>query len=108
NACGMVIPSEAQRARGGASAIWSANRTAVATNGGAARRQHRSALVPCMPRRSPMPFQLPDLPYAKDALAPHISAEPLEFHHGKHHKAYVTKTNELLEKEANLSGASLI
>jgi superoxide dismutase, Fe-Mn family len=55
-----------------------------------------------------MPFQLPDLPYAKDALAPHMSAETLEFHHGKHHKAYVTKTNELLEKEANLSGASLI
>jgi superoxide dismutase, Fe-Mn family len=55
-----------------------------------------------------MPFQLPDLPYATDALAPHMSAETLEFHHGKHHKAYVTKTNELLEKEANLSGASLI
>jgi superoxide dismutase, Fe-Mn family len=55
-----------------------------------------------------MPFQLPDLPYAQDALAPHMSAETLEFHHGKHHKAYVTKTNELLEKEANLSGASLI
>jgi Fe-Mn family superoxide dismutase len=55
-----------------------------------------------------MPFQLPDLPYAKDALAPHMSAETLEFHHGKHHNAYVTKTNELLEKEANLSGASLV
>src|SRR4051795_8030768 len=55
-----------------------------------------------------MPFQLPDLPYAKDALAPHMSAETLEFHHGKHHKAYVTKTNELLENETNLSGASLI
>src|SRR5205823_6048243 len=45
-----------------------------------------------------MPFQLPDLPYAKDALAPHMSAETLEFHHGKHHKAYVTETNELLQK----------
>src|SRR3954447_16965237 len=54
-----------------------------------------------------MPFQLPDLPFAKDALAPHMSAETLEFHHGKHHKAYVTKTNELLEKESGLSGASL-
>ncbi len=43
-----------------------------------------------------MPFQLPDLPYAKDALAPHISAETLEYHHGKHHKAYVTKLNELV------------
>jgi len=42
-----------------------------------------------------MPFTLPPLPYAKDALAPHISAETLEFHHGKHHKAYVDKLNEL-------------
>src|SRR5699024_10469834 len=39
---------------------------------------------------------LPDLPYAKDALEPHISAETLEFHHDKHHNAYVTKLNELL------------
>jgi Fe-Mn family superoxide dismutase len=43
-----------------------------------------------------MAFKLPDLPYAKDALAPHMSAETLEFHHGKHHKAYVTKLNELI------------
>ncbi|HZC38665.1 MAG TPA: superoxide dismutase [Sphingomicrobium sp.] len=55
-----------------------------------------------------MSFQLPDLPFAKDALAPHMSAETLEYHHGKHHKAYVTKTNELIEKEEKLSGASLI
>ncbi|HEX5257246.1 MAG TPA: superoxide dismutase [Sphingomicrobium sp.] len=55
-----------------------------------------------------MPFQLPELPYSRDALAPHMSAETLEFHHGKHHKAYVTKTNELIENEQGLSGASLI
>jgi Fe-Mn family superoxide dismutase len=55
-----------------------------------------------------MPFQLPELPFAKDALAPVMSAETLEFHHGKHHKAYVTKTNELIEQDAKLSGASLI
>jgi Fe-Mn family superoxide dismutase len=54
-----------------------------------------------------MPFALPELPYAKDALAPHMSAETLEFHHGKHHRAYVTKTNELLEQEQELSGARL-
>ena len=54
-----------------------------------------------------MTFQLPELPYAKDALAPHISAETLEFHWGKHHRAYVTKTNELLDQEAELSGATL-
>jgi Fe-Mn family superoxide dismutase len=55
-----------------------------------------------------MPFQLPDLPFAKDALAPHMSAETLEFHHAKHHKAYVTKTNELIENEQGLSDASLL
>jgi len=54
-----------------------------------------------------MPFQLPELPFAKDALAPVMSAETLEFHHGKHHKAYVTKTNALLENEHDLDGASL-
>ena len=44
-----------------------------------------------------MAFTLPDLPYAKDALAPHISADTLEFHHGKHHKTYVDKANAALE-----------
>ena len=39
---------------------------------------------------------LPDLPYTKNALEPHISAETLEFHHDKHHAAYVNKLNELL------------
>jgi Fe-Mn family superoxide dismutase len=43
-----------------------------------------------------MAFTLPNLPYPKDALAPHTSAETLEFHHGKHHNAYVTKLNELV------------
>jgi superoxide dismutase, Fe-Mn family len=44
-----------------------------------------------------MPFTLPPLPYDKGALAPHLSAETLEFHHGKHHNAYVTNLNKLLE-----------
>lgn len=44
-----------------------------------------------------MAFSLPELPYAKDALAPHISAETLDFHHGKHHNTYVTKLNGLVE-----------
>jgi Fe-Mn family superoxide dismutase len=43
-----------------------------------------------------MAFQLPELPYSKDALQPHISQETLEFHYGKHHNAYVTKLNELV------------
>lgn len=44
-----------------------------------------------------MEHTLPQLPYAKDALAPHISAETLEFHHGKHHQAYVTNLNNLIK-----------
>jgi Fe-Mn family superoxide dismutase len=54
-----------------------------------------------------MAFTLPELPYAKDALAPHISAETLDFHHGKHHQAYVTKLNELVGADASLGGKSL-
>ena len=54
-----------------------------------------------------MPFQLPDLPFTQDALAPVMSAETLDFHHGKHHKAYVTKTNELIDGNAELAEASL-
>ena len=53
-----------------------------------------------------MTFQLPPLPYAKDALAPHMSAETLEFHYGKHHQAYVNKTNELVG-DKGLGGTSL-
>ncbi|GAB1460143.1 Fe-Mn family superoxide dismutase [Thauera sp.] len=44
-----------------------------------------------------MEHTLPALPYAKDALAPHISAETLEFHYGKHHQAYVTNLNNLIK-----------
>ena len=54
-----------------------------------------------------MAFTLPDLPFNRDALAPHMSAETLEYHHGKHHKAYVTKVNELLG-DTDLEGASLV
>ncbi len=43
-----------------------------------------------------MAFELPELPYAKSALAPHISEETLEFHYGKHHKTYVDKLNGLV------------
>lgn len=54
-----------------------------------------------------MAFVLPPLPYPEEALAPHMSAETLRFHHGKHHNAYVKKTNELLDGNSALSGASL-
>ena len=43
-----------------------------------------------------MAFELPDLPYGKAALVPHISEETIEYHYGKHHQAYVTKLNELV------------
>ncbi|MCP4686247.1 MAG: superoxide dismutase [bacterium] len=43
-----------------------------------------------------MPHVLPDLPFAKDALAPHISAETLEYHYGKHHQTYVTNLNKMI------------
>jgi len=43
-----------------------------------------------------MSFTLPELPYAKNALAPHISEETLEYHYGKHHQAYVTNLNNLV------------
>ena len=46
-----------------------------------------------------MAFKLPELPYARDALAPHISAETLDFHHGKHHAAYVNKANAMLAEK---------
>lgn len=44
-----------------------------------------------------MKFQLTDLPFAMDALEPHMSAETLKLHHGKHHKAYVDKLNKAIE-----------
>ena len=50
-----------------------------------------------------MPFSLPPLPYEKTALAPHISAETLEYHHGKHHQAYVTNLNKAIEGKPEAS-----
>lgn len=44
-----------------------------------------------------MAFELPELPYAYDALAPHMSSETLEFHHDKHHNAYLTAMNDMIE-----------
>jgi len=53
-----------------------------------------------------MPFQLPDLPYAKSALEPHITSKTLDFHHGKHHNAYVVNLNNLT-KDTPLATRSL-
>jgi Fe-Mn family superoxide dismutase len=53
-----------------------------------------------------MAFELPPLPYAKDALAPHISANTLDFHYGKHHQTYVTTLNNLT-KDTPMAGMGL-
>ncbi|CAA7623549.1 superoxide dismutase, Fe [Candidatus Terasakiella magnetica] len=53
-----------------------------------------------------MAFELPPLPFAADALEPHISARTFEFHHGKHHAAYVTNLNNLT-KDTDLASKSL-
>ena len=55
-----------------------------------------------------MSYELPPLPYEKDALAPHISPETLEYHYGKHHKSYVDNLNRLLENEATMPLEALI
>ena len=51
---------------------------------------------------------LPDLPYTKDALGDILSAETFDYHHGKHHNAYVTKANELVAADPALQGKSLV
>src|SRR5215470_20042316 len=54
-----------------------------------------------------MPFTLPPLPYAPNALEPHIDTMTMEIHHGKHHNAYVTNLNKALESAPNLAGKSV-
>ncbi len=54
-----------------------------------------------------MPFTLPALPYAADALEPHIDKMTMEIHHGKHHTAYVTNLNKALESAPDLASKSL-
>jgi Fe-Mn family superoxide dismutase len=54
-----------------------------------------------------MSFTLPPLPYAPDALEPHIDKLTMEIHHGKHHQAYVTNLNKALESAPALAGKSL-
>ena len=54
-----------------------------------------------------MAHELPKLPYAFDALEPHIDAKTMEIHHGKHHQAYVTNLNAALDKHPDLHTKSL-
>src|SRR5579883_2882113 len=58
-------------------------------------------------RRTLMPFTLPPLPYAPDALEPHIDKMTMEIHHGKHHAAYVTNLNKALESAPNLADKTI-
>jgi superoxide dismutase, Fe-Mn family len=54
-----------------------------------------------------MAFTLPQLPYASDALEPHIDKQTMEIHHGKHHNAYVTNLNKALESAPELANKSI-
>ncbi|MGA3190875.1 MAG: superoxide dismutase [Bryobacteraceae bacterium] len=54
-----------------------------------------------------MPFTLPALPYAPDALEPHIDKQTMEIHHGKHHQAYITNLNKALESAPELAGKTV-
>ena len=54
-----------------------------------------------------MAYTLPPLPYAADALEPHIDKQTMEIHHGKHHNAYVTNLNAALEKHPELQSKSV-
>src|SRR6201984_2591971 len=54
-----------------------------------------------------MPFTLPPLPYAPDALEPHIDKMTMEIHHRKHHNAYVTNVNKALESAPDLAGKTI-
>lgn len=60
----------------------------------------------CQRKASTSSIALPDLPYAKSALEPHISARTIEFHYGKHHRGYVNKVNQLV-KGSSLAGKPL-
>ncbi|HIL70175.1 MAG TPA: superoxide dismutase [Verrucomicrobia bacterium] len=54
-----------------------------------------------------MAHELPDLPYAKDALEPHVDAQTMEIHHGKHHQTYISKLNGALSGHPDLESKSV-
>lgn len=71
--------------------------TSIGVFAGSGRWVHAHAHTLNPSHEAPMTqFTLPALPFAKDALAPHMSAQTFDFHHGKHHNAYVVKLNELV------------
>ena len=75
---------------------------------------YRASTVPAPPfngqiaqRRPPVTFKLPELPYAYDALGPYMSKETLEFHHDKHHQAYVDNGNKVAGAGSKYEGKSI-
>lgn len=69
---------------------------------------HTFGYEPTDKERLAMPFILPELPYDTSAFGDLISAETFDYHHGKHHKAYVDKTNALVAEDGALADASLV
>ena len=55
-----------------------------------------------------MAFELPELPYAHDALEPNIDTQTMQIHHGKHHNAYVTNLNNAISGNESLESKSII
>ena len=74
---------------------------------GRARSDAFRSLIVSPQRRTIVAHTLPPLPYALDALEPHIDAQTMEIHHGKHHNAYVTNLNAALEKYPELQSKSI-
>ncbi len=62
---------------------------------------------PTLKKEGPVPYVLPPLPYAPDALEPYIDKTTMEIHHGKHHAAYINNLNKALEGHAHLQALSL-
>jgi Fe-Mn family superoxide dismutase len=99
------MPISAMAAHGGLRSIPRASSAVAGRGQGAARRvspfigagpcEINPAVSLPQSRRNPMSFSLPELPYAHDALAPYMSRETLEYHHDKHHLAYVNNGNNL-------------
>jgi Fe-Mn family superoxide dismutase len=84
--------------------------TALATAACAALLPSAGARQPAAPPSGPAsvgPFQLPPLPYAFDALEPHIDAQTMQIHHNMHHLAYITNLNRALNGHADLEKKSI-
>ena len=79
----------------------------AALSAGAITAQTQPGAMPAPPAAAPGPFTLPALPYAYDALEPHIDAQTMQIHHDKHHNAYVTNLNNAVKGHPELAGQSV-